>query len=188
MTDPPDKPLGKDAVSAALVEAAIELIVNEGTHVSVRQVAAAAGVNHGLVHTYFGSKEALLAAAFDEINRRASADLDAAGFPPVDLARRRGGELGKAIARMRLDEMGDSFSSHPVTSSWRDALAATRPDLDSDEIDTMVVTASTLALGWAVFGDQLCDTAGLEGDRRAEMERHVVELYAKIGGIPDPPE
>ena len=69
----PDRPLGRDAVREALVLATTELIVERGLSMSVREIAARAGVNHGLVHTYFGSKDGLLSAAFDEINARAAA-------------------------------------------------------------------------------------------------------------------
>ncbi|MGH1491527.1 MAG: TetR family transcriptional regulator [Acidimicrobiales bacterium] len=182
--DRADKPVGKAAVMAALIQAATELIVSDGTHVSVREIAAVAGVNHGLVHTYFGNKQGLLAAALDEINRRAAADADGHGFPPVDLATRRNGELAKAITRMRLDEGRDLFPSHRVTTSWRDALAKTRPELDSELIDTMVATAATLGLGWAVFADHMCDVLGIDEQRRDHMDAHIAGLVAELGGIP----
>ena len=51
------KPAGKAEVSDALVDATIDLIVERGLGISVREIAArAAGVNHGLVHLYFGGK------------------------------------------------------------------------------------------------------------------------------------
>src|SRR5262245_40283565 len=60
-------PTGEEQVRAALVDAATELFEASGpAHGSVRQVAQRAGVNHGLVHYYFGSKDALLAAVLDE--------------------------------------------------------------------------------------------------------------------------
>jgi AcrR family transcriptional regulator len=179
------KPFGKDEVRSALVEATINLLVDHGTDISVRQIAAVAGVNHGLVHTYFGSKHALLTAALDEINRRTSAELDASGFPPADLAMRRGGELAKVVARIRFDSVGDLFSSHPVTSSWIDALAASRSDLDSDTVDEMVVTAATLALGWAVFADHLCEAVQIDAPRRQRLDERVAALVAELGGLPD---
>jgi AcrR family transcriptional regulator len=184
VTDP--KPVGKDEVVDALVDAAIELIVSEGMHVSVRRIADAAGVNHGLVHTYFGSKQGLLVAAFDEINRRAAAEIDAAGFPPPDLANRRNGELAKAMARYRLDTGSEQgpFSSHPIVGSWREALAASRPSLASDQIDAMVASAAALALGWAMFSDHLCDVLGLDDGRRSELDEHIAHLVADLGGLP----
>ena len=172
-------------MTAALTEAAIDLIVEEGLHVSVRQIAARAGVNHGLIHTYFGSKQGLLSAAADEINRRASEVADPSGFPRPDLAERRGGELAKALARIRLDAAQHLFSSHPVTESWKAALARTQPALRDDEIDTMIATSSALGLGWAMFADHLCELLDLDEARRAELDKNVAALVAELGGIPD---
>jgi TetR/AcrR family transcriptional regulator, repressor for neighboring sulfatase len=59
-------PRGREAVEDALLEAATTLFAEHGPRAtSVRQIAAAAGVNHGLVHHYFGSKSALLQAVLE---------------------------------------------------------------------------------------------------------------------------
>ena len=45
----------------ALLDAAERMLVSDGyARITTRSVAAEAGVNHGLVHYYFGSKERLL--------------------------------------------------------------------------------------------------------------------------------
>jgi TetR/AcrR family transcriptional regulator, repressor for neighboring sulfatase len=63
MSAPRQRPRGGDEVSIALIEAAIELFAERGpAAVSVREIATRAGVNHGLVHRHFGSKEGLLSA------------------------------------------------------------------------------------------------------------------------------
>lgn len=170
---------------AALVEATIDLIVEQGLSVSVRQIAERAGVNHGLVHAYFGSKDGLLRAAIDAVVHRASADADAIGFPPPDLASRRGGELAKAVARIRLDADASMFSSHPVADQWRSALRCAQPELSGDEIDAMVASASALGLGWALFADHLADTLGLDAAQRAAVDTHMTSLIATLGGIPE---
>jgi len=172
----------------SLIRATSELIVTEGTHVSVRQVAERANVNHGLVHTYFGNKARLISAAFDDINRRASQDRNPDGFPPPDLASRRDGELAKAIARIRLDdqEMADPFSSHPIATSWQAALNRTRPDLNATEVDTMVAAAAALGLGWALFADYLCAVLQLDDERRDDLVEHINRLVAELGGLPEP--
>lgn len=181
----PDRPLGRDAVREALVLATTELIVECGLSMSVREIAARAGVNHGLVHTYFGSKDGLLSAAFDEINARAAAERDADGFPPRDLAARRNGEIAKALARVIVESDRDLFGSHPVTSSWRDALAAARPDLAPGEVNERVMIATTLGLGWALFSDHMSQVMQLDEQGRRSVDQRVAELVAEIGGIPD---
>ena len=51
-----------------LLEGAQKCLVKEGFHkTSVKAIARYAGVNHGLVHHYFGSKEELLAALIDAV-------------------------------------------------------------------------------------------------------------------------
>ncbi len=55
-----NKPLGREAVVKALIEAAAELFSKRGVkNVSLREISAHAGVNLGLIHRHFGSKEAL---------------------------------------------------------------------------------------------------------------------------------
>jgi AcrR family transcriptional regulator len=178
-------PLGRDAVMDALTDATIDLIVEKGLSMSVREIAARAGVNHGLVHTYFGSKDGLLTAAFATINERAADELDERGFPPPDLAERRGGELAKALARVMLESVGDPYPSHPILTSWRQALVTDRPDLDPADVDEQILIATALGLGWALFADHLTAVLGLEPDRRADVASRVADLVAEFGGIPE---
>jgi AcrR family transcriptional regulator len=168
----------------ALVQATTELIVEKGLAISVREIAGRAQVNHGLVHAYFGSKDGLLSAAFDEINARAAAERDDDGFPPPDLAGRRGGELAKALARVMLDAPESPFSSHPITASWHDALVERHPEVDPDEADRRVMIASSLGLGWALFADHFSHVFALDEAGRAAMDASVAAMVADIGGIP----
>ena len=58
-TGPPSR--DRERVTAALMDAAERLLVRDGhARLSTRKVAQEAGVNHGLVHYYFGSMEELL--------------------------------------------------------------------------------------------------------------------------------
>src|SRR4051812_18526905 len=60
-TTTPSPARDRDLVMSALLDAAERLLVNEGhARLSTRRVAQEAGVNHGLVHYYFGSMEELL--------------------------------------------------------------------------------------------------------------------------------
>lgn len=184
--EPSARPFGRDAVREALIEATIEFIMDEGLGVSVRRIAERAGVNHGLVHVYFENKQGLLSAAVDAINERASQELDDEGYPPPDLASRRGGELARAIARIQLDSGKDLGSSNPISSAWKTALSRSRPDLAGEEIDTMVATASALGLGWALFADHLGDLLGVDPEQRLALDAHVSAVIADLGGLPWP--
>lgn len=74
------RPQGRAEVRRALVDAAATLMAERGPSVSVRDVAAAADVNHGLVHRHFGSKQALLAEVMDAL----SAELSDVLPPPTE--------------------------------------------------------------------------------------------------------
>lgn len=74
------KPRGREAVEEALLDAATELFAERGpAQVSIKDIAAHAGVNHGLVHRHFGSKEALLRAVMERLVARIDESL-----PPDD--------------------------------------------------------------------------------------------------------
>jgi len=185
MADAVDKPVGRDAVTEALIEATSALILEQGVTMSVRDIARRAGVNHGLVHTYFGSKEALVSAAFGHLVNRAAAEVDDDGFPPADLAFRRGGEVARALARAMLDVPGDPYPSHPILPSWRSALARKRPDATDAELDEAVIVAATLGLGWALFAEHLCGILDVDEHERDSIEQRVLALMSDIGGIPN---
>ncbi|MEZ5252044.1 MAG: hypothetical protein R2713_23415 [Ilumatobacteraceae bacterium] len=67
-----------------------------------------------------------MSAAFDEINARAAAEARRRQFPPID---RLPGTTPSSPKpwRVMLDGDRDPFSSHPITTAWRGALAASRP-------------------------------------------------------------
>jgi len=76
-----DKPTGRDSVRAALIEAGARLFAEHGPRaVSVREVAREAGVNHGLVHRHFGSKDGLL----HEVMTHLASDVSAKMRSPQD--------------------------------------------------------------------------------------------------------
>ena len=62
------------AAETALLDAAERLLVEVGhAGITTRRLAEEAGVNHGLVHYYFGSNENLLARALERFTERLSA-------------------------------------------------------------------------------------------------------------------
>ena len=82
------KTVARSSTEEALLDAAEELLVEVGhAGITTRRLAEEAGVNHGLVHYYFGSNENLLVQALERFTERLIArqrELYAADLPFVD--------------------------------------------------------------------------------------------------------
>jgi AcrR family transcriptional regulator len=80
--------VARSAAEGALLDAAERLLVQVGhAGITTRRVAEEAGVNHGLVHYYFGSNENLLVRALERFTERLlerQRDLYAADMPFVE--------------------------------------------------------------------------------------------------------
>ena len=71
MTEPARQTTARVAAEDALLDAAERLLVEVGyAGITTRKLAEAAGVNHGLVHYYFGSNENLLVRALERFTER----------------------------------------------------------------------------------------------------------------------
>jgi len=84
----PGKTAARTAAEDALLDAAERLLVEAGhAGITTRRLAEEAGVNHGLVHYYFGSNENLLVHALERFTERLVArqrELYAADVPFVE--------------------------------------------------------------------------------------------------------
>jgi AcrR family transcriptional regulator len=71
VTEPARQTTARVAAEEALLDAAERLLVDVGyAGITTRRLAEAAGVNHGLVHYYFGSNENLLVRALERFTER----------------------------------------------------------------------------------------------------------------------
>jgi len=71
LSEPATKTTARSAAEGALLDAAERLLVDVGhAGVTTRRLAEEAGVNHGLVHYYFGSVENLLVRALERFTER----------------------------------------------------------------------------------------------------------------------
>ena len=71
MTQLAQKTAARSAAEEALLDAAERLLVEVGhAGITTRRLAEEAGVNHGLVHYYFGSNESLLVRALERFTER----------------------------------------------------------------------------------------------------------------------
>jgi len=160
----PPAPKGREQVRDALLEAATELFAARGPRAtSVRDIAAQAGVNHGLVHQYFGSKHALLAAVMQRLADRlaefAGEVVDAGSEHAIVLDRH-----WRILARALLDgeDVKDLQRTHP-TVEW---LLATAHDAGFDGEDAQRQIAHVIAfeLGWRLFEPYILTAVGWTED------------------------
>ena len=184
-------PVGKREVSTALLAAATELFAERGPGaVTVREVAARANVNHGLVHRHFGSKEALVSAVLDNLVtelRATFADrlLEGASRAQLFDAIAENDHYWRVLARSLLDGQtewleGDRF---PLIRSGVRALEASkkRGELDDDvDVQALVASYVALGLGWLVFEPFIAKAAGMKGSSASRRKR-MQKLWEALG-------
>ncbi len=177
---------GGDAVKAALVEATAKMLGEFGPRgVSVRDVSDRAGVNHGQVHHYFGSKRALLEAAMRHLAREAfdhsSALAGNSLYPPV-LAFAEESDYWRAVckiamegdlelARIEIDE--DISVPRQVLRSLQKEHGVDRDDL---RFKARFAAMTAQSLGWVAFEDFMMLLADIEPEQREEFRVQVKQF------------
>lgn len=173
---------GEDPVpssaQSALVAAAVELFAVRGpASVSVRDVGRQARVNQGLIYRHFGSKQALLAAAFEQ----GSSGLFPAALAPegfdIDTVIHQvhhGSRAPWLIARILVDDVdiGEVRKQFPILRRLLGAYEGVptggrAPDVADPRIAVASVTC--MAMGSAIYGHDLLAALGLPDDRSVEV-------------------
>jgi TetR/AcrR family transcriptional regulator, repressor for neighboring sulfatase len=173
------KPIGKDEVVAAVLEAASELFAERGpAATSIREVAARAGVNHGLLHRHFGSKSQLLAATLQHLADSAAA-LRESGAPLEQLEAAR-----EVQARVMVRSTLDGFPIEELQQRFPGIerfLEQVRSG-HSDERKARLLAAHAMALqfGWGLMAPTLRVAFGLNDLSDAEIREAIAEQTAKI--------
>ncbi|MDA8057561.1 MAG: helix-turn-helix domain containing protein [Actinomycetota bacterium] len=178
------RPSGRVEVTEALLDAAEVELLRHGADASVRRIAAAAGVNHGLVHRHFGAKANLVAAVLARLARQAAAQLDGAseldGASQLDLLVADGPVARhlRIVARLLLDgeDVGALQPDHPAIAALV-GRALRDGDVAPERARASVAQAVALLFGWQLFEPFLLDATGasLEG-ARADLPRAVAAL------------
>ena len=174
-----NKHRGRESVRQALIDAGIKLFAERGPDdVSVRELAAHAGVNHGLVHRHFGSKDGLLQATMAQLadNVADSIGPDNPSESLAELLRTTFGATEEAthwriLARSLLDgipiaELQDDF---PVV---RRMLAAADRGVSSPLTSQSLVTLLLAGgLGLLLFEPYLRQATGQQEDSQWQATR-----------------
>lgn len=153
------RPRGEREVKQAVVSAAAALFAEKGpAATSIREIAEAAGVNHGLLHRHFGGKAELvrevhdhLAARLSETSPFSEATLDSALEAFHTLAEHR--EYWLVLTRAMLDgELRDVLGSDlPGARRIVETLAAVMPEDSPLEAQDLVAMAFAFSLGWLLL-------------------------------------
>jgi AcrR family transcriptional regulator len=182
VTSPARRP-GRDGAVEALVEAARALFAERGPNaVSLRDIARRAGVNHGLIHHYIGSRDDLLALVFRESTNEARREAEGAHDATEALrALRAIGASNNEYTRLlawALLEGYDPTQFHGRSSAL-DAIVRVSGD-DSRELRVALAMAMVQTLGWKLFGDYARSAAGLDGEDPDEVRRDAEDLIDHI--------
>ena len=173
----------------ALLEAAALLFAERGpAAVSTREIATEAGVNNGLIHRHFGTKDELLRQTMERLAARIAeaADGDDAGSPLrfLDATREQSG-YWRLLARCLLDGQSiDEIQTEFPTVGRIVALfegLRDKGDLATDAEPRILAAALTAtALGWMIYEPFLLRAAGLDdrelGDVRDDVRNSMMNL------------
>ena len=188
---PPERPVGRAVVSDALLAAAERLFAKKGPDaVSLREIAAEADVNFGLLHRYIGTREDLVRLVFDRVSENASPPL--AEAPDFDSAVRvmRSSPAGAMYARMMAWAV---LEGHPLDDQVPSRRPATTTLLEharaavdvhgsqdqSRDARAVLALAYAFHLGWRLFSDHLIGAFELQ-DYQEELDRSVSDAIARL--------
>ena len=165
----------------ALVRAAKELLPDRApSSVTGRELAKRAGVNYGLIHHYFGGKEAVFREALLELRVEFLATHEAHDLP--DLLSEPENPYLRAVGRAQIDypnEVGpgeDFPIGDAMVASLRERLASD----DDVEAKARAIAMLCLQIGYSLYQPMLLDGFGVTKRQRPEVERVLGRLYREV--------
>ena len=188
-------PHGDSAVTRReILAAARELFAAHGVDgVSIRQIASAAGVNHALVHRYFGTKDemvdAILASEAEAMSSMSRADVDEGEALAVlrdilehVLTARRTTLL--LMLRAEIDGLApellvDGAAARPL-GLLEDWLAAHGAGAAGADPGALAMVLGAAIFGLAALQPMLTQGAGLEGEDAEEVRRRCIGAIVGI--------
>jgi TetR/AcrR family transcriptional regulator, repressor for neighboring sulfatase len=187
------RPRGREAVTAAILEAARVLIAERGpASVSLRDIAHEAKVNLGLVYKYVGTKEQLIT----EVTRRAAVsaaerlrEVEHLGDALALLVTIGDGKIGRVLAWAALEGRvpTEQFGPSPALAVLSDLYLrdATSAGIDASDEDARLLAAMamTAVLGWRVLGAYALTSAGLDPNEAERYDARIRSLAQTLGNL-----
>lgn len=176
---------GRANVTQKLLKAACKLLAQKGPKaVSNRDIAKLAGVNHGQIHHYFGSKRGLLEAAISKLAHEHWAHTLVDGLTP--LALRKDKTYIMAIIRCAIDgelELA-TLELRENISVPRRALQKLRDNRNPSDTDTDIKgrmgAAMAIELAWAVLEPLISASLDIESHEVGAVKQKITEILLSI--------
>jgi AcrR family transcriptional regulator len=181
------KQAARPSTRDAVLDAAERLFAASGpANVSLRAIAAEAGVTYGLVHAYFANKDEVFDRVLERYADRWRPQLEGADQRAAfDVLLGPDFETGPylrllawTLLRERADGAPTEIEVHRRHATL-DRLPALRPDGDTDAATVATATALALAFGWRFFNSFIRDALHVEMDE-AELQDAVREHLHRI--------
>jgi AcrR family transcriptional regulator len=192
------RPRGREAIMTAVLDAATTLFATRGpASVSVRDIAAAAGVNHALVHRHFGTKQEVLRAVLERTVQEIAAATNEIADSGVSLRQRfkfvaEHEDYWRVLARAILDNENPRTLQRDFPNARRmiALLQAEQQQPRSRQeravphapVDARIVVGavSALTMGWLLFEPFLLVATGLDEEDREEVRGQVIHMLQTI--------
>lgn len=184
------KPQGRDQVRRSILRAAREHFAREGTRGSLRDIAATARVNVGLIHRHFGRKDQLVDEVIADSLDRSARALEDDGTAPDAIRQMFLGATGntdfvRTIAWLTLESDGAAPSplagaQHRNIARVRDLAAAAHQDTPDPERDLRLMAALTVLWGWSIFNREILSAFDIEDADRPAVEARMADLLAQL--------
>jgi TetR/AcrR family transcriptional regulator, repressor for neighboring sulfatase len=187
-TEPKPKPHGREQVIESIIDATLSLWSAKGpAEVSLRSIAARAGVNYGLVYRHFKTKEAVIRAATDRVVARSMHYIedsdDLVSAMDKVLPRSTGAHarlLAWAILQYVVDDVmpAEDVFLKRLQSLAKADIGADGPDADAG---AKVKAGSMLAMlyGWRLFEPYLVRGLQLEQLSHDELDAAIRDRMLK---------
>jgi len=178
------RPTGREEILDAVLDAAERLFAAAGpADVSLRAIATDAGVNYGLVHRHFGTKDALFDQLLQRYADRWTERLEVldyqAAFDELLGAGTETGPYLRLLAWTLLSDRQDERARAHTKHATLDELPALRDDIEPEAAVVSTAAALAFTFGWRFFNPFIRDALHLDlddADLQAAMRRHLHRL------------
>lgn len=193
MTRKDQRPYGRAEVREAILKAAQKLIAERGpSKVSLRDIAAEAQVNFGLVYQYLGTREDLLHEVYQNVANRAAVQIE-----PIDnlddaiteLMTRPDASLGRIMAWVVLegeypaDVLGPSPALNHIAEVIAGHATGGKPTAPTDDDRLMAAFLQVTALAWRHFQSIGLASAGLDTKPNKRRDEKVTAWLQQLGEL-----